>query len=374
MKKFIFLSFALFFILAFNLYAESDDKWNQFLYDSIRFAENGNDIVVDIDNIELALTNGANPNWINSQDDGRSTLFRFVELIGFSKDPKITENGVRAINMLFKHKAKLQYSGGIMSDDIILFHPIASGQYEIVKILLENGASATSWPKYKLGDGYNFDPIDLATANGHEKIIELLVSYGAKKLNKKEAAQLRFIELAKFGNIDELNEQIKKGAEVNTENKHRETALISALSLAGRYKFEAYLKVMYLLTLGADVNLKGKASILASILGITTPLHTVVFFSHFIFKNNFDTSYAKQILQELIKRGAFVSAQDENGKTPLHIAAEYNHLYAARLLLKSGAKVMPKDKKGKTPFKTPLDYAESAEMIKLLKEHGAKEL
>ncbi len=50
-------------------------------------------------------------------------------------------------------------------------------------------------------------------------------------------------------------EQIKKGAEVNTENKHRETALISALSLAGRYKFEAYLKVMYLLTLGAELRL-----------------------------------------------------------------------------------------------------------------------
>ena len=115
-----------------------------------------------------------------------------------------------------------------------------------------------------------------------------------------------------------------------------------------------------------DENLKGKASIL----GITTPLHTAVLSSHFLYKNNIDTSYAEKILQELIKKGAFVSAQDENGKTPLHIAAEYNHLYAARLLLKSGTKVMPKDKKGKTP----LDYAESAEMIKLLKEHGAKEL
>ena len=38
-------------------------------------------------------------------------------------------------------------------------------------------------------------------------------------------------------------------------------------------------------------------------------------------------------------------------------------------LLNAGAKVTDKDKEGKTA----LDYAKSAEMIKLLKSHGAKE-
>jgi ankyrin repeat protein len=359
MKKYIFLSFALFFILVFNLYAESDDKWNQLLYDSVRFAEDGNTKIVDLEQIKLSLAKGANPNWINIQK-GNSILSEYVTIISFSENPETDKKGLKAIEMLFEHGAKLQ-----SYDRIILFYPIAFGKYDIVKLLLKKGASAIFWPKHEIGDGYNFDPIDQAAAKGHEKIMELLVSYGAKKLDKKEAAQLRFIKLAGFGDIGELGEQIKKGAEINTKNNNRETALINALSWAGRYEPEAYLKVMYLLTLGADVNLKGKASIL----GITTPLHTAVLSSHFLYKNNIDTSYAEKILQELIKKGAFVSAQDENGKTPLHIAAEYNHLYAARLLLKSGTKVMPKDKKGKTP----LDYAESAEMIKLLKEHGAKE-
>lgn len=56
--------------------------------------------------------------------------------------------------------------------------------------------------------------------------------------------------------------------------------------------------------------------------------------------------------------------------TPLHIAAKQNDIYMATTLIKAGAKIMPKDDTGKTP----LDYAESAEMIKLLKSHGAKEL
>lgn len=359
MKKIILL-FIFFFILAFNLHAEPD-KWTQLLYDSIHFADNGNDvIVVDLEKIENALANGANPNWINSQNKRKeSILEHFVRLIGDSDNPKTVEDGVKAIEMLFKYKAKLQYCDGS-----ILFFPIAYGQYEIVKILLEKGASATFWPKDEIGGrDYKFNPIDVATAKGHEKIIELLVSYGAKKLDKKDAAQLRFIELARFGTVRELKEQIKNGADVNTKNVTEETALLNALS-SFYDRYGTYLKVMYLLDLGADVNLKGKRRF-----DIATPLHVAVHYSQFVFKANRDTSYAEKILQELIKRGAFVSAQDENGKTPLHIAAKYNHLYAAKLLLKSGSKVMPKDKSGKTP----LDYAESAEMIKLLKEHGAKE-
>jgi hypothetical protein len=39
------------------------------------------------------------------------------------------------------------------------------------------------------------------------------------------------------------------------------------------------------------------------------------------------------------------------------------------MLIKAGAKLMDKDKDGKTP----LDYAESGDMIRLLKAHRAKE-
>jgi ankyrin repeat protein len=55
--------------------------------------------------------------------------------------------------------------------------------------------------------------------------------------------------------------------------------------------------------------------------------------------------------------------------TPLHIAAQKNNIVGAKMLIEAGSKIMPRDDKGKTP----LDYAESVEMIKLLKAHGAKE-
>ena len=75
-------------------------------------------------------------------------------------------------------------------------------------------------------------------------------------------------------------------------------------------------------------------------------------------------------IEALLNAGAHVSSRGHNGMTPLHIAAKENDMYVATTLIKAGAKIMPKDDTGKTP----LDYAESAEMIKLLKSYGAKEL
>jgi hypothetical protein len=62
----------------------------------------------------------------------------------------------------------------------------------------------------------------------------------------------------------------------------------------------------------------------------------------------------------------------EAGSTLKTLAANRqisNNIIGARMLIEAGSKIMPRDDKGKTP----LHYAESAEMIKLLKSHGAKE-
>jgi ankyrin repeat protein len=193
----------------------------------------------------------------------------------------------------------------------------------------------------------------------------LLVSYGATSLKSADAIQVRFVEVAKFGSLDELRNLVEMGARVNSPNRQRETALINALS-SFLDRNDDYIKIMYLVDLGADVNLKGKAPIGSR---MTTPLHQAIYVSSFLYKAKRETSYAERVLRDLLKKGAYVSATDEDGKTSLHNSAQYNHLYAAHLLLEAGSKVMPKDKQGRTP----LDYAESAEMIKLLKRYGAKE-
>ena len=102
------------------------------------------------------------------------------------------------------------------------------------------------------------------------------------------------------------------GARVNSPDRQGKTALTNALSSLS-YRYDDYIKIMYLLDLGADVNLKGK-SVIPS--GTTTPLHQVIYVSSFSYKANRDTSYAEQLLRELIKRGAFVSSSGEDGENP----------------------------------------------------------
>jgi len=336
-----------------NLKAASD-QLNQSLYNAVRFAENGNDVIIDLPMIERSLSEGADPNWINSQDQNQTVLRNYVGLISCCGEPFDVEKGERAVQLLFKHNAKLQ-----AKDSDILGDPILFGKYSIVKILLENGASVANpvWGR---------SAMELATAKGYQDIIDLLAIYGAKKLEHSVVLQLRLISVSMGGTIDDIKKVIASGADVKERDKFGQTALISALSFS-IFDEMTYKRVMYILNAGADVNQKRMEKKRYTI----TPLHQAVESSHAMFKlsEKWRSEAAKQILKELLKRGALVSAQDDAGKTPLHIAAKYDHIFAAKLLLEAGAKVMPKDDSGKSP----LDYAESGEMIKLLKKYGAKE-
>jgi len=82
------------FVFFVPLYAQSSN-WNQNLYDAIYFAENGNDIIVDLEKIRLPLSNGANPNWINTrQKKEMSVLTNYVGLISLAKDTTTVNQGI----------------------------------------------------------------------------------------------------------------------------------------------------------------------------------------------------------------------------------------------------------------------------------------
>ncbi|UCE49446.1 MAG: ankyrin repeat domain-containing protein [Phycisphaerales bacterium] len=277
---------------------------------------------------------------------------------------------MEAIKLLFRHKAKLQHCDGP-----ILFWPITNGTYKIVKILLENGASATAWSKNELGTNYNMTPIQEAARKGHERIADLLVGFGATKLSNRDAVQIRFVEAAQWEDVEVLEKLVERGAQVNVRNPNNETALINLLGAFFKPRPELWLKFVYLLdVLGADVNLKGRGSLMTH--GTTTPLHQAIISTKFCFDSKHTKSFsqvekdlAEQLLRRLIERGAYVSGRDEDEKTPLHVAARWNNVVGAKILIEAGARITPRDSDGKTP----LDYAESAEMIRLLKSHGAKE-
>lgn len=327
--------------------------------DFIRFADNGNDMVVDLPGLGSALRSGADPNWINPKDARHnSTLGHFVLMCGLYNNAERDTLCFQAIKTLIATGAKLQHA-----DRDILFWPIARGKADILALLLDIGADAASWLNDKIHTHYS--PGEYAAKNGHQAVVDLLVEHGATRPNERDAIQWRFIQTANNGSVALLDELLKKGAYVNRKGRDDETALINASGASLLWgNREGFRNFLYLLDAGADPNISG-----AERSGTTYPLHQAVWYSSLLARDKGNSQYVEMILSELITRGAHVSSLDSDGRTPLHKAAEYNHLIAAGLLLKAGAKVMPRDNTGKTP----LDLAESGEMIKLLKSHGATE-
>ncbi len=340
--------------------SHSDAKPTEVLY-SVRFDDESH-LVVDLPGLANALSRGADPNWLDrTYKHPRSTLGHFVWLCSsVLNSPEIDAECTEAIKLLIGAGARLQ-----PADQSILYLPIALGKVQIVALLLNLGADPLRWPNDEVGTQYS--PIETAQTNDHQAVVELLVANGASKSNEKDVVQWRFLKTAsRGGSLESLKRLLKKGADVNGKGRDGEVALIEALRSGSPCSITD--RALYLLQTGANPNGTGRRTF-ELMVRTTTPLHQAVWQTRYSTDGkNFDPC-VEELLTELIVRGAHVSLSDVSGRTPLHIAAESDQLFAAQLLLKSGSKVMPRDKEGKTP----LGYAKSGEMIKLFKSHGATE-
>lgn len=75
-------------------------------------------------------------------------------------------------------------------------------------------------------------------------------------------------------------------------------------------------------------------------------------------------------VRKAIEKGADIDAKDGNGRTALMKASFMSSLKVAKLLIEQGADINAK----REGCSTPLTWANSAEMMGLLKKHGGKEM
>jgi len=311
----------------------------------------------DINAIQAALKDGANPNQITHTKKPFTAIgMCLLYFCNYTNDGET--QCLKVLHMLFGAGAKLQpqYDNGI------LFLPIGNGYSEVMELLINKGLD----PSVKI-DGVSL--VELAESKGKDEVVSVLIKHGASSISNKEVAQLRLVECARDGDFIGYQDAIDKGASVHGRSKVSGETAITALTASLSFSGEKCAILKDLLSKGANPNEINEEW--------GTPLHSLMYYTSVPLQDKYaDVPHIQSerrasiaIIDMLLKAGAYVSGRNKNEQTPLHVAAQWNNLYGAKKLIEAGAKIMDRDNEGKTP----LYYAKSTEMIKLLKDAGAKE-
>lgn len=170
-------------------------------------------------------------------------------------------------------------------------------------------------------------------------ILLLVLTVNAENKNEKIISE--FYDAAVFGKLDKVKKMLKKDPTlVNAKGKWGFAALHG---VAGEDQLEM---LKFLISKGADVNIQNDEGI--------SPLHLAAY---------------PKVVQILVQNKADLNKLDKIGNTPLHIQTEHPEGYdCMEALLKLGAKPNLKNKRGSTPLDVANDRQEN-DKVRLLKKY-----
>ncbi len=337
---------------------------------------------------------------------------------------------------------------------------VQSGNIQLVKFLLEKGAAINAMTGYDLDDEpwQKCTPLIYAIMGGHTDIARFLIQQGAILSFKSKNIYQPLVAAIQYDQPDILQLLIEKGEDVNRPFARGLTPIFYAaawgkvkavermIALGADIHHKAYYKMTplhysfywraqpdaarVLLEHGADVNARSRDGytplnfatqkgskegvalllekgakidmadmfhrtplIIAEKSGFTT-LRGMMLALHNAARNG-DAAQAAVLIK---KYPQLVNARDSESKTPLHYAAQLNHVEIAGQLIEAGADVncltlhkripllhgvvakilVPKDGRIKavTNTKTPMHFAllnGHSQMVEMLKQHGGHE-
>ena len=175
---------------------------------------------------------------------------------------------------------------------------------------------------------YGQTALQLAAKNGHAKVVDLLLEYGALRQQPTQAVSA-FVSAASGGHLETLKILCEKGGtDVNSQSEDGRTALYYAAYLKDKAsKATGEEMVEYLLNAGADPNLCSRDG---------GPIHQAAVYDHI------------EIIDRLLAHSAD-PAHEPNGWSPLSIAIKYKSQNAAKRLLKEA----PSDPEKRESFCLP---------------------
>ena len=287
---------------------------------------------------------------VNFQDyDGKTPLHILLECR--------TNNEDEALNhapLLFERGAEVNRRDKHNQTPLLL--ALGRDWFKLMRILLERGADTNA-------QNYNGKTplhilLECQTNNEEEALnsARLLFERGAN-VNRRDNDNETPLHLAmrrawfKFAQI-----LLEHGADATAEDYNGKTSLHILSESKTKDEGNAINHVFSLLKFGVDVNSRDK--------GDDTPLHLAIRRAWFMFA------------QVLLERGADATAENNKGKTPLHMLPESrtndecNALNHALLLMEFGVDVNRRDRDDETPLHLAIRRA-WFELARILLEHGA---
>ncbi|EAA28686.2 hypothetical protein GE21DRAFT_5328 [Neurospora crassa] len=231
-----------------------------------------------------------------------------------------------------------------------LYEAVDAKHSECVAILLNYGASVDF-----LDADYGRTLLHVAVGRRNAEIGKMLADRGMD-VNAIDfagnTALMEYMHVWEWENdgIEFATVLIEKGARLDMANKYGETALMQAVST------RRWALAKLLIEKGADPNLQDGQG--------ESALHMILYY-------NEDEVAAVSLAKTLIDKCLHLDAQNYDGKTPLHNAAEKGLVKLVRLLLESGADTEATDHQGNRPLFLAV-MSLNPQAVEMLLKFGAK--
>lgn len=273
----------------------------------------------------------------------------------------IKESNIGLTEELINQGVDVNYKGPW--GETALHNASESGNFEIVKLLVDNGADVNAERRVHRDKDDKYYPLTIAISKGYISIAEFLVNQGANVNSYDEfhTTPLHFLSNSthwkyKMPKTDKTGlalackkEEvffkllIKKGVHICTKNDLGDTPLSKAIGMANLHIAKL------LIEHGIDINVRGRHG------------QTPVFDAHSI-----------EAYQFCIDNGADLNIHDTyTATTPLHTAVSFRNPKVIELLVKNGAHINSIQEDGRTPLQQAIYFGCKLDNIQALLDMGA---
>ncbi|XP_059139282.1 putative ankyrin repeat protein RF_0381 [Physella acuta] len=246
-----------------------------------------------------------------------------------------------------KNTVKLLLDAGAKINDNTPFTEALEKQdREIMKLLIDAGCDINYTNTFYTSLGASISSEDVETT-------QFLLEHGADVTKVDRDGMTALMWAARTNNVNVIDLLLDFKAEVNCVDLQQTTALAHAVI------WQNVPMVAKLIQAGADVNIASNyATILSSLFSRNNILEKILKQIKNISETNntplhLDASMfnrSKEIVNLLLGAGANVQSVDENGRTPLHMAAFKGHIIIVKSLCQYGADINAVDNSGNSPL------------------------